>query len=133
MGACARRIVAAVILATSLVGLALPLVSSRHLQEFDPDVDTIALGPGHLREQFEARRVPAEFEHCALCHWLRDLARATPAEGRVGPSHPDRGRPSVRAAGLALRVALLPDALLARSANHALTVPVRAVAAGFPR
>jgi hypothetical protein len=97
MGACARRIVAAVILATSLAGLALPLVSSRHLQEFDPDVDTIALGPGHLREQFEARRVPAEFEHCALCHWLRDLARATPPRGMPAlPTLTVAARPFVR-------------------------------------
>jgi hypothetical protein len=64
---------AAWIAVTAFLGaFSLPLVN---VHVGDADVaESVNLGPSHPIEQFEAVHPPVGGDHCALCHWLRDIS-----------------------------------------------------------
>jgi hypothetical protein len=71
-----RRWAAWVAVTVFLGAFLLPLAS---VHVGDPDVaESISLAPSHPVEQFEAVHPPVRGDHCALCHWLRDISGLSP-------------------------------------------------------
>ena len=67
-----QRLAAWIAVTAFLGAFSLPLVN---VHVGDPDVaESVSLGPTHPVEQFEAVHPPIAGDHCALCHWLRDLS-----------------------------------------------------------
>jgi hypothetical protein len=71
----AARLLACVFVAS----LAAPAIAAGHGDGVCPDrCLEMTLGWAHDGEHLEGVRPPLDADHCALCHWLRDVNRAAP-------------------------------------------------------
>jgi hypothetical protein len=79
-----RRLQAAAVLTTFVASLVLSGFSSSHAWgDADLAGSEFGLLGGHARTQIEPVLPPVAGEHCALCHWLRNLGQS-----RHGRSEP---------------------------------------------
>lgn len=82
-----RRLQAAVVLTTFVVSLVMPSLTPAHAWG-DADLAGAEYGllGGHTRTQIEPVLPPVSGEHCALCHWLRNLGQSSHARAESLPS-----------------------------------------------